>query len=185
MDPILIVVLVIIALFVIWLISIYNGLIRLRNRVENGFAQIDTQLQRRFDLIPNLVETVKGYAKHESEVFERVTQARASMGNAKTVAEKAEADNALTGTLKSLFAVSEAYPALQASANFRELQVELTNTENKISFARQFYNDTVKQFNTNIQKFPHNIFARMLGFTASEYYIVSAPEVREAPKVGF
>jgi len=142
-------------------------------------------LQRRYDLIPNLVETVKGYAKHESEVFERVTAARASAINAQTVSEKAQADNQLTSTLKSLFAVAEAYPVLQASANFRDLQVELTNTENKISFARQFYNDTVKRFNTDIQKFPKNIIAGMLKFTAFDYYQTETPEARVAPKVSF
>ena len=185
MSTPLIVALVAIGLIIVYVIVVYNGLITLRNRVENGWAQIDTQLQRRFDLIPNLVETVKGYAKHESEVFERVTMARASMANATTVGEKAEANNALTGTLKSLFAVSEAYPELKASANFQALQVELTNTENKVSFARQFYNDTVKKFNTDIQKFPKNIIANMLNFTAQEYFQVDAPEVRNAPRVSF
>jgi len=185
MDISIIILIAVVALLLIYIIAIYNGLITLRNRVENGFAQIDTQLQRRYDLIPNLVETVKGYATHESDVFEKVTAARANMGNAKTVNEKAQADNALTGTLKSLFAVAEAYPALQASANFRELQVELTNTENKISFARQFYNDTVKRFNTGIQKFPRNIIAGMLNFKAFEYYQVESSEARVAPKVSF
>ncbi|MCL2436758.1 MAG: LemA family protein [Clostridiales bacterium] len=185
MDISIIIIIAVVALLLIYIIAIYNGLITLRNRVENGFAQIDTQLQRRYDLIPNLVETVKGYATHESDVFEKVTAARANMGNAKTVNEKAQADNALTGTLKSLFAVAEAYPALQASANFRELQVELTNTENKISFARQFYNDTVKRFNTGIQKFPRNIIAGMLNFKAFEYYQVESSEARVAPKVSF
>ena len=185
MDTSMIVLIVIAALLVLYIIIIYNGLITLRNRVENGFAQIDTQLQRRYDLIPNLVETVKGYAKHESEVFEKVTAARANMANAKTIDEKAQADNALAGTLKSLFAVAEAYPALQASANFKELQVELTNTENKISFARQFYNDTVKRFNTDIQKFPKNIIAGILNFKAFEYYVTESPEARVAPKVSF
>jgi len=180
-----IILLIVAALLVLYIIIIYNGLISLRNRVENGFAQIDTQLQRRYDLIPNLVETVKGYAKHESEVFEKVTAARAGMASARTIDEKAQADNVLTGTLKSLFAVAEAYPALQASANFKELQVELTNTENKISFARQFYNDTVKRFNTDIQKFPKNIIAGMLKFTAFEYYVTESPEARVAPKVSF
>ena len=181
----LIILLIIVVALGIGVVIIYNGLITLRNRVENGFAQIDTQLQRRYDLIPNLVETVKGYAKHESEVFEKVTAARAGTANAKTVSEKAMADNAVSATLKSLFAVAEAYPALQASANFKELQVELTNTENKISFARQFYNDTVKKFNTDIQKFPKNIIAGMLKFKAFDYYQTETPEARTAPKVSF
>ena len=185
MDSSILILIAIAALLAVYVIVIYNGLITLKNRVENGFAQIDTQLQRRYDLIPNLVETVKGYAKHESEVFEKVTAARAGTANAKTIDEKAQADNALTGTLKSLFAVAEAYPELQASANFKELQIELTNTENKISFARQFYNDTVKRFNTDIQKFPKNIIAGMLNFKAFEYYTTESPEARVAPKVSF
>lgn len=184
MNPITIA-LIVVGLIVVYVIMVYNGLITLKNRVENGWAQIDTQLQRRYDLIPNLVETVKGYAKHESDVFESVTRARASMASASTIGEKAEADNALTGTLKSLFAVAEAYPDLKANTNFRDLQVELTNTENKVSFARQFYNDTVKKFNTDIQKFPKNIIANMLNFRACEYFQVDAPEVRNAPRVNF
>ena len=184
MTP-LIIALAVLGVIIIYVIVTYNGLITLKNRVENGWAQIDTQLQRRYDLIPNLVETVKGYAKHETDVFEKVTLARASMANASTIGEKAEADNALSGTLKTLFSVAESYPELKASTNFRELQVELTNTENKVSFARQFYNDTVKKFNTDIQKFPKNIIANMLNFKASEYFQVDAPEVRTAPQVKF
>jgi len=184
MNP-LVIALIVVGLVVLYVIVTYNNLVTLKNRVDNGWAQIDTQLQRRYDLIPNLVETVKGYAKHESEVFERVTMARASMANASTVGEKAEADNMMTGTLKSLFAVAEAYPDLKANTNFRELQVELTNTENKVSFARQFYNDTVKRFNIGIQKFPQNIIANMLNFKAREYFEVDSPEVRTAPKVSF
>ena len=124
----------IIALLVIYIIAVYNGLIKSKNRVENAWAQIDTQLQRRFDLIPNLVETVKGYAAHEKEVFEKVTQARAGMASAQTIAEKAEASNALTNTLKSLFAVAEAYPDLKANQNFLQLQIDITGTEDKIAF---------------------------------------------------
>ena len=184
MNP-LIITLIVIGLIALYVIVVYNSLVTLRNRVENGWAQIDTQLQRRYDLIPNLVETVKGYAKHETEVFEKVTAARASMANASTVGEKAAADNAMAGTLKSLFAVAEAYPDLKASTNFKELQVELTNTENKISFARQFYNDTVKKFNTDIQKFPRNLLASMFHFKAREYFQTDSPEVRQTPKVSF
>ena len=176
---------IIVGVIILIMIFIYNSLVALRGRVENGWAQIDTQLQRRFDLIPNLVETVKGYAKHESEVFERVTQARASMASATTVGEKAAANNALTETLKSLFAVSEAYPDLKASSNFRDLQVELTNTENKVSFARQFYNDTVKRYNIAIQTFPRNIVAGLFKFERREFFEVDSPEVRKAPQVSF
>ena len=176
---------IILGVIIIAVIITYNNLVSLRGRVDNGWAQIDTQLQRRFDLIPNLVETVKGYAKHESDVFEKVTQARASMASATTVGEKAAANNALTETLKSLFAVSEAYPDLKASSNFRDLQVELTNTENKVSFARQFYNDTVKRYNIAIQKFPTNIIARLFNFEGREFFEVDAPEVRQAPQVKF
>lgn len=181
----LIVIASVIVLIVLYVISVFNGLVRLKNKVDNGWAQIDTQLQRRYDLIPNLVETVKGYAKHESGVFENVAAARAGMMNASTPCEKAEADNVMTGTLKTLFAVAEAYPDLKADKNFRELQVELTNTENKISFARQFYNDIVAKFNTSIQMFPRNIIAGMLKFSAREFFQVDAPEVRTAPKVSF
>ena len=184
MNPIMIIV-VVAVLVVIYAIALYNGLVTLKNRVDNGWAQIDTQLQRRYDLIPNLVETVKGYAKHESQVFEQVTAARANTVNATTVGQKAEADNALTGALKSLFSVAEAYPDLKASANFQELQVELTNTENKVAFARQFYNDTVAKFNTAIQKFPQTIVASMLNFTEREYFETVTPEARTAPKVSF
>jgi len=179
------IILAIVIVIVIYAIAIYNGLVMLRNKVDNGWAQIDTQLQRRYDLIPNLVETVKGYAKHESEVFDRVTKARAGMANAGSVAEKADADNVLTGTLKSLFAVAEAYPDLKANQNFQELQVELTNTENKVSFARQFYNDTVARLNMRIQSFPQNIIAKMFNFTEREYFRTDTPEARVAPKVSF
>ena len=177
--------LIILVLAVVWFITIYNGLVALKNRVDNGWAQIDTQLQRRYDLIPNLVETVKGYAAHEKETLENVVKARASMANAGSVAEKAEADNMLSGTLKTLFAVTESYPDLKANQNFKELQIELTNTENKVSFSRQFYNDTVARFNTAIQMFPKNIVAGMLKFTAREYFRVSTEAAREAPKVQF
>lgn len=175
----------IVILVVVYLIVIYNGLISLGNIVENAWAQIDTQLQRRYDLIPNLVETVKGYAAHEKDVFENVTKARAGMMEAKTVGEKAEADNMMTGTLKTLFAVAENYPALNANENFKELQLELTNTENKIAFSRQFYNDSVTRFNTAIQLFPKNIIAGMLGFSKKEYFKVSDEKVKEAVQVKF
>jgi len=156
--------------FLVYLISIYNSLISLKNKINNGWAQIETQLQRRYDLIPNLVETVKGYATHEREIFENVAKARASLMNAQSVSDKANADNALTATLKSLFAIAENYPDLKASQNFSDLQMELTSTENKIAFARQFYNDTVMRFNTAIELFPKNIIATMFSFKAREYY---------------
>jgi LemA protein len=185
MEPFSIGLIAFFAVLIIYVIAVFNSLITLKNRVENGFAQIDTQLQRRYDLIPNLVETVKGYAKHESEVFEKVTAARASIASAGTISEKVQADNALTGTLKTLFAVAEAYPDLKANTNFRELQIELTNTENKVSFARQFYNDTVAMFNTKLQTFPTNIIGNILKFKAFDYFILDTPEARTAPKVSF
>jgi LemA protein len=170
---------------ILWIAGAYNGLVRMRNQVENAWAQIDVQLKRRHDLIPNLVETVKGYAKHERETFEKVIQARNMAVNAKTVGERAEAENVLTGALKSLFAVAEAYPELKANQNFLALQEELTSTENKISFSRQFYNDTVMSFNTSIQVFPTNIIANMFHFPRHDFFEVKAEEEREAPKVSF
>lgn len=166
------------------LIALYNRLVVLRNRVDNAWAQIDVQLKRRYDLIPNIVETVKGYATHESETFEKVTQARNMAINASGVAEQGQAENMLTGALKSLFAVAEAYPELKANQNFMQLQEELTNTESKIAYARQFYNDSVMSFNTAIQSFPANLIAGMFGFTAREYFEIEAAAA-EAPKVSF
>ncbi|HTS18973.1 MAG TPA: LemA family protein [Verrucomicrobiae bacterium] len=168
-----------------WIAGTYNGLIRLRNQLENAWAQIDVQLKRRHDLIPNLVETVKGYAKHESGTLEKVIQARNMAVSAKSVGERAEAENVLTGALKSLFAVAEAYPDLKANQNFLALQEELTSTENKISFSRQFYNDTVMTFNTRLEVFPTNFIAGMFHFTRHDFFEVKAPEEREAPKVQF
>lgn len=170
---------------ILWLIATYNALVRLRNQLENAWAQIDVQLKRRYDLIPNLVETVKGYAKHERETLERVIQARNFAMNAKTVGERAEAENILTSTLKTLFAVSEAYPNLKADQNFLRLQEELTSTENKIAFSRQFYNDSVQSFNTRLQSFPTNIVAGMFGFARRDFFEVREEAVREAPKVSF
>jgi LemA protein len=157
-------------LLVLYVIVQYNGLVRLRNRIESSWSQIDVQLQRRYDLIPNLVETVKGYASHEKGVFESVTQARANAMNAQGPAEKAAAENVVTGALKSLFAVAEAYPDLKASANFAGLQEELSGTEGKIAYARQFYNDTVQSYNTKIQTFPSNMIAGPFGFKEREYF---------------
>jgi LemA protein len=164
---ILIVVLVLLALYVI---VTYNGLVKLRNRIQNAWAQIDVQLRRRYDLIPNLVETVKGYAKHEQGTLEAVTQARANAINAQGPADQARAENMITGALKSLFAVSEAYPDLKANQNFLSLQEELSGTEGRISYARQYYNDAVLRMNTKIQSFPSNILAGMFGFKEHEYF---------------
>lgn len=170
---------------IIYLISAYNGLIQLRNQVKNGWAQIDVQLKRRFDLIPNLVETVKGYAKHEQETLEKVIKARNAAMGADSVAEAAEKEGELRQTLRSLFALSESYPDLKANQNFMKLQDELTGTENKISYARQFYNDIVYRFNTRIQTFPTNIIAGMFGFTVEQLFQVQDPQEREVVKVKF
>jgi LemA protein len=164
------IVLGVVVLLVLYVVLAYNGLVRLRNRVENAWAQIDVQLKRRYDLIPNLVETVKGYAKHERGTFEAVTQARANAINASGVAEQAQAENMITGALKSLFAVAEAYPDLKANENFLALQEELTGTEGRISYARQFYNDAVLQLNTKIQTVPTSIVANMFKFKEREYF---------------
>ncbi len=166
----LIVIVGLVLLLIIFLVATYNGLVQLRNRIEAAWAQIDVQLKRRFDLIPNLVETVKGYAAHEQGTFEKVTQARTMAMNATGPAEAAQADNVLSGALKSLFAVSEAYPDLKANQNFLNLQEELTATEDKISYARQFYNDTVYKYNTKIQSVPANLIAGPFHFTEREYF---------------
>ncbi len=181
----LILVLVLAVFAVLWIASSYNGLARLRNALQNAWAQIDVQLKRRHDLVPNLVETVKGYATHERETLEKVTQARNIAVNAKGVAERAEAENILTGTLKSLFAVAEAYPDLKANVNFLNLQEELTSTENKVAFSRQYYNDSVMNYNTRIEVFPTNVVANLFGFTRREFFEVQDPGQREAPKVTF
>lgn len=167
---VLIIVVVVLVLLIGWLILLYNGLIRLRNRIENAWSQIDVQLRRRYDLIPNLVETVKGYATHERETFEKVTQARNMAQQAEGPQAQAEAENMLTGALKSLFAVSEAYPDLKANQGFLDLQEELTATEGRIAYARQFYNDSVFRYNTKIQSFPALLVAGPMNFTAREYF---------------
>jgi LemA protein len=175
---------IIIAVIVLWLIAGYNGLVTKRNRVKNAWAQIDVQLKRRYDLIPNLVETVKGYAAHERELFEKVTQARAAAMSAKSVGETAQANNALSDTLKTLFAVAENYPTLKANENFLRLQEELSTTENKIAFSRQFYNDEAMLYRTMIEKFPTNIIAGIFRFTPEELYTI--PETEKEPvKVSF
>ena len=175
----------IIAVLVIWVIGVYNSLVRARNKVSNAFAQIDTQLQRRFDLIPNLVETVKGYATHEKEVFEQVAAARSGYMNATTAGDKIDADNMLTGTLKTLFAVAENYPELKANTNFLQLQDELKGTEDKVAFSRQFYNDTVQKYNDKLLVFPNNIIANMFGFKEEAFFKIESEEAKKAPKVQF
>jgi LemA protein len=182
---IIILLLVLIILVVIAFIAIYNRLVVKRMRVDNGWAQIDVQLKRRYDLIPNLVETVKGYAQHEKATFEKIAELRSRAMGATNPKEAAEANNMLTQTLKSLFAVVENYPQLKANENFMKLQEELTATENKISFARQFYNDVVMDYNATIQKFPQTVIASMFGFTAREFFEAPAEERETVPKVKF
>jgi len=188
MEPVWIVVLVAVGLLVLVAIFVYNGLVNKRVETQNAWSQIDVQLKRRYDLIPNLVETVKGYAAHEKDTLEKVIQARNMAMSAKGVAEQAAAENVLTGTLKSLFAVSEAYPDLKANQNFMALQEELTATENRIGFARQHYNDVVSQYNVAIMRFPASILAGMFGFRPAEFFQLDAAEaaaVRQAPQVKF
>lgn len=167
-----------------YLILTYNSFVQLRVRIKEAFSGIDVQLKRRIDLIPNLVETVKGYAKHEKSVFENVTKARSALMNAGSMEEKAQANNMLTDTLKSLFAVSEAYPELKANENFSELQRQLEDTEDKIAFSRQFYNSNVMTYNTKVQMFPSNIIANIFNF-AKEPFFEAGPEERENVKVQF
>jgi LemA protein len=162
----------------------YNKFVTLKNKVENGWAQIDVQLKKRFDLVPNLVNTVKGYAKHEKGIFEEVTRLRSAISNAKNREEYAEANNQLTNTLKTLFAVAENYPDLKANENFMQLQSELSEIESKIAYSRQFYNDTVYMFNTEIQKFPGVIFAKVFGFK-EQVYFKATDEEKENVKVSF
>ena len=179
------IVLIIVAVIVVGLIVLYNNLVTMRLRVKNAWSQIDVQLQRRFDLIPNLVETVKGYMEHESEVLTKIADLRTSWANATSVDEKAKLDNQLSESLKTIMAVAENYPDLKANQNFNELQTELTNTENKISYSRQFYNDTVTRYNTKLEVFPSNIVASMFHFTAEELFEVDNQEARKNVKVDF
>jgi len=167
---------IIIGVILLFVILLYNSLIRLKNQVKNSWAQIDVQLKRRNDLIPNLVETVKGYMKHEKTVLENITKARSAIMDAKGVEDTAKASNMLSSTLKSLFAVSENYPDLKANQNFMQLQEEITGTENKISYARQHYNDIVMLFNTKIQTFPNNVFANMLSFSQEKQFEATEAE---------
>ena len=179
-----IVIIVILIIIIGTLIHMYNNLVKLRNLVKNSFSQIDVQLKRRNDLIPNLVETVKGYAAHEKGVLEEVTKARTGVMNASTIEETSAADNQLTGALKSLFAVAENYPDLKANSNFQQLQSDLTDTEDKISYARQFYNDAVLKYNNACQQFPSNMMAKLFNFKEEEFF--QAPESETAvPEVNF
>ena len=181
----IIIVLVLIALVVLFFVAQYNRLIRLNISVDEAWAQIEVQLKRRADLIPNLVETVKGYAKHEQSTFDAVVTARAKATTASTVADTAAADGMLTQALRGLLAVAEAYPDLKASANFISLQEELATTENKVAFSRQFYNDNVRELNTAVKTVPTNFFAGFAKVTEREFYEVEDPQDRKAPNVKF
>jgi LemA protein len=174
-------ILIIVVLIVLWLIAKYNGFIVLRTRAQEAWADIDVQLKRRYDLIPNLVNTVKGYAAHESTAFEKVSEARSKAMQAGTPAEKGEAENALAGTLKSLFAISEAYPELKANTNFLQLQNELSDTENKIQAARRFYNGNVRDFNAGIAMFPGTIIASMFNFTKMDFFQLDEANAAKEP----
>jgi LemA protein len=180
-----IVILVVVLLVLVALGVIYNRLVRLRNRTENAWSQVDVQLRRRYDLIPNLVETVKGYASHERATFDEVTQARTAAQQARTVEEQAGAENVLTAAIGRLFAVAEAYPQLRATENFQQLQAQLEETETKIAVSRQVYNDTVLTYDNAIETLPSSIVAGMFGFRPRPYFEIEEPAAREAPRVAF
>jgi len=184
-DPITILIVAVFAVLAFFVIGGYNSLVTLRNRAKEAWADIDVQLKRRYDLIPNLMETVKGYAAHEKQVFENVTAARAAAMGATTTEDKIAKENALSQTLKSLFAVAENYPDLKASANFIELQRELTDTEDKIQAARRFYNGNVRDLNTKIEVFPSNIVASIFGFKQMALFEIANEAERAVPKVSF
>lgn len=177
--------LVIIAVIILFVIILYNGLVSSKMKVENAWSQIDVQLQRRFDLIPNFVETVKGYMAHEKETLEKVTELRTSWANATSIKDKAELDGELSSTLKTIMAVSENYPDLKANQNFMQLSEELRGTENKIAFSRQFYNDSATMYNTKLRVFPTNIIAGMFHFTPSDLFKAESDEARKNVKVDF
>ncbi len=185
MSTLIITILAIATVIILYIIGVFNGLIRLKNRVKEAWADIDVQLKRRYDLIPNLIETVKGYMSHESEVFQKVTEARTKAISATGAESKAQAENMLSGALKTLFAVSENYPQLRASENFLKLQEELSDTENKIQAARRFYNNNVMDFNTRQEVFPSNLIALIFGFSKAEFFELKEESQREAPKVNF
>jgi len=174
----------IVIVIALWLMAIYNGLIKLKNRTDEAWSDIDVQLKRRYDLIPNLISTVKGYAQHEKSLFEKVTQARTAAMGAQGPVDKSQAENMLSGTLKSLFAVSENYPDLKANENFLELQRELSDTENKIQASRRFYNGNVRDFNIKIEVFPNNLVAGMLNFTKRDFFEIEGEE-KEPVKAEF
>ena len=176
---------ILLILAVIYLIITYNGLVVARQKVKNAWSQIDVQLQRRFDLIPNFIETIKGYMSHEKDTLTKVTELRTSWANASSVSEKAELNNQLSGALKTIMAVSESYPDLKANQNFLELQEELRNTENKISFSRQFYNDSVTMYNTKLEVFPSNLIAGWFNFTSEVLFTAESEEARKNVKVDF
>jgi LemA protein len=182
---VVLIVIAVLVLLVVWIVAMYNGLVRARNRVDNAWAQIEVQLKRRWDLIPNLIETVKGYAAHERGTFEAVTAARTAAQSAQGPAATAQAEGILSQALGRLFAVAEAYPDLKASQNFLELQAQLSDTENKVAVSRQVYNDTVLTFNNSIQTFPAVILANSFGFTKREFFEVEQAAEREAPHVSF
>ena len=179
------IILAVVVVIIIAVIALYNSLVQARIKVDNAWSQIDVQLQRRFDLIPNFVETVKGYVSHESETFEKIAKLRTSWANAESVSEKASLDNELSNALKTIMAVSESYPDLKANQNFSELSEELRNTENKISFARQFYNDSVTIYNTKLEVFPSNMIAKMFNFKARDLFEAESDEARKNVKVDF
>jgi LemA protein len=174
----------IVVLLILWVVSAYNGLVKKRNRVDNAWGQVEVQTKRRYDLIPNVVETVKGYASHEQQTFERVVQARNQAQAAHGPAEQAQAENILTGALRQLFALAENYPQLRASENFQQLQAELSDTENKIAVARQIYNDSVLTYNNTAQTAPTNIIAGIFGFKVRQFFD-APPEADQAPRVEF
>lgn len=178
-------ILAVLGVLAVWLIAVYNGFIRLRNRVQEAWSDIEVQLKRRYDLIPNLMEAVKGYAKHESEAFEKVTKARSQALRAQSVHEKEVADNMVTSALKSLFAIAEAYPQLRAVESFVNLQNELSDTENKIQAARRFYNSNVLALNVRIESFPYNLIAEIFGFGKKDFFELEEEKAKEPVKVKF
>lgn len=182
---VLYIILGLLVLVILWLIFAYNKFVRLVNRAKEAWSDIDVQLKRRYDLIPNLVNTVKGYASHEKETFDRVTQARANALNAQSVGDHNQADGMLAGALKSLFAVAEAYPDLKANENFLELQRELSDTENKIQASRRFYNGNVRDLNIMVESFPYNLIAGMFKFEKREFFEVESPAIKEPVEVKF
>lgn len=185
MDQSILIIIAIAAIIVIWAIALYNGLISRRNRVDESWSDIDVQLKRRYDLIPNLIESVKGYMQHERQTLESVTQARVAAMNAQTVEDHAKAENMLTEALKSIFAVAEQYPDLKASQNFLRLQDELSDTENKIQASRRFYNGNVRDYNTAIQQFPNTIISGAFGFSVRQFFELNEEAAKEPVKVSF